>query len=69
MDFNEGKRSFVKRATENFPLDLGTWHELKVAKAVLDYTLKEPVSGKVGLWSKTDTMTEFSDFTVTPAAK
>ena len=35
----------------------------------LIYTLKEPVSGKVGLWSKTDSMTEFSDFTVTPAVK
>jgi hypothetical protein len=79
--FNEGKRSFVKRAPENFPLELGTWHELRVAvhgtqmqasldgKAVLDYTLKEPVSGKVGLWSKTDSMSEFTDFTVTPAAK
>jgi hypothetical protein len=79
--FNEGKRSFVKRAPENFPLELGTWHELKVAihgtqmvasldgKQVLDYTLKEPVSGKVGLWSKTDSMSEFADFTVTPAAK
>src|SRR5262245_65638715 len=79
--FNEGKRSFVKRATETFPLELGTWHELRIAvhgtqltgfldgKAVLDYTLKEPVSGKVGLWSKTDSMTEFSDFAVTPMAK
>ena len=79
--FNEGKRSFVKRAPENVPLELGTWHELKIAvhgtqlqgfldgKAMLDYTLKEPVSGKVGLWSKTDSMTEFADFTVTPAAR
>ena len=38
-------------------------------KLNLEYTLKEPVSGKVGLWSKTDSMTEFSDFTVTPEAK
>jgi hypothetical protein len=79
--FNEGKRSFVKRAPDNAPLELGTWHELKIAvhgtqlqgfldgKAMLEYTLKEPVTGKVGLWSKTDSMTEFSDFTVTPAAR
>jgi len=79
--FDNGKRSFVKRAPENVPLELGTWHELKIAvhgthltgfldgKALLEYALKEPVSGKVGLWSKTDSMTEFSDFTVTPAAK
>jgi hypothetical protein len=79
--FNSGKRSFVKRATENVPLELGTWHELKVAvhgtqlegyldgKRLLEHTLKAPVSGKVGLWSKTDSMSEFADFTVTPAAK
>lgn len=79
--FNNGKRSFVKRGIENVPLELGTWHEIKIAvhgtalegfldgKRLLDYTLKEPVSGKVGLWSKTDSMSEFADFTVTPAAK
>jgi len=79
--FNNGKRSFVKRANENVPLELGTWHEIKVVvhgaqlegwldgKHLLDYTLKAPVSGKVGLWSKTDSMSEFTDFTVTPAAK
>ncbi len=78
--FNNGKRTFVKRATGDFPLELGTWHELKIAvhgtaltgfldgKSVLDYTLKEPVSGKVGLWSKTDSMVEFKDFVVTPSA-
>jgi hypothetical protein len=79
--FNSGKRSFVKRGTENVPLELGTWHEIKIAvhgtqlegyldgKHLLDYTLKAPVSGKVGLWSKTDSMSEFADFTVTPSAK
>ena len=29
--FNDGKRSFVKRGTENYPLELGTWHELKTS--------------------------------------
>ncbi|HKW46406.1 MAG TPA: hypothetical protein VJN70_03145 [Gemmatimonadaceae bacterium] len=79
--FNGGKRSFVKRGTENIPLELGTWHEIKIAvhgtqiegyldgKHLLDYTLQSPVSGKVGLWSKTDSMSEFADFTVSPAAK
>jgi hypothetical protein len=79
--FLSGKRSFVKRADGEFPLELGTWHELKISvhgtalaasldgKHVLDYTLKEAVSGKVGLWSKTDSMVEFSDFTVTPMSK
>ena len=38
-------------------------------KHLLDYTLKAPVSGKVGLWSKTDSMSEFADFTVTSSPK
>jgi len=37
-------------------------------KLMLEHTLAEPVSGKVGVWSKTDSMTEFDDFTVTPSA-
>ena len=34
-------------------------------KLMLEHTLTEPVSGKIGVWSKTDSMTEFDDFTVT----
>ncbi|HET9982159.1 MAG TPA: hypothetical protein VFQ38_01165 [Longimicrobiales bacterium] len=79
--FNNGKRSFVKRGTENVPLELGTWHELKIAvhgtalaafldgRHLLDYTLAAPVAGKIGLWSKTDSMSEFQAFTVTPSAQ
>jgi hypothetical protein len=79
--FVSGKRSFVKRASENVPLELGTWHEIRIAvhgtkltgaldgKWILDYELKEPVAGKVGLWSKTDSMSEFDAFTVTAGAK
>ncbi|MEO8336334.1 MAG: hypothetical protein ABI664_15250 [bacterium] len=78
--FNNGVRKFVKRAPELVPLELGTWHTLKVAvqgtqlkgylddKPLLEYTLAEPVSGRVGVWSKTDSMIEFDDFTVTPGA-
>jgi hypothetical protein len=77
--FNNGKRQFVKRGTENVPLELGTWHTLKITvlgtqlqgfldgKMLLEYTLTEPVAGKVGVWSKTDSMVEFDDFSVTPA--
>jgi hypothetical protein len=79
--FNDGKRSFVKRGTENVPLELGTWHEIKIAvhgtqlegyldgKRLIEHTLKATVSGKVGLWSKTDSMSEFADFNVTPSDK
>ena len=79
--FNNGTRRFVKRGTENVPLELGTWHTLKIAvhgtqlqgfldgTLLLEHTLAEPISGKVGVWSKTDSMVEFDDFTVTPMAK
>lgn len=77
--FNSGTRRFVKRATEIVPLELGTWHTLKIAvhgtqlqgfldgKLLLEHVLTEPVSGKVGVWSKTDSMVEFDDFIVTPS--
>lgn len=79
--FNNGKRAFVKRAAELVPLELGGWHEIRMSvhgtqftatldgKATLEYTLKEPVSGKIGLWSKTDSMSEFDAFTVKPEKK
>jgi hypothetical protein len=79
--FNKGKRSFVKRGSENVPLAMNQWHDLKVAiqgtnlqaylngKPLLEYTLAEPVSGKVGVWSKTDSVSYFDDFTVTPASR
>jgi hypothetical protein len=79
--FNSGKRSFVKRGSENVPLELGTWHDMKVVvhgtqlqgyldgKLLLEHTLSEPVSGKVGLWSKTDSMSEFDSFMVSPEIK
>jgi hypothetical protein len=79
--FNKGKRSFVKRGFENMPLQMKQWYDMKIVvkgtqlegylngKKLLEYTLTEPVSGKVGLWSKTDSVSYFSDFTVSPAPK
>jgi len=79
--FNNGVRKFVKRAAETVPLEMGTWHTIKISvhgtalqgfldgKPLLDYTLPEAVSGKIGVWSKTDSMIEFDDFTVMPTAK
>jgi len=79
--FNNGVRKFVNRAPTLTPLELGTWHTLKISvhgtslkswlddKPMHDYTLSAPVSGKIGVWSKTDSMIEFDDFTVTPTAK
>jgi hypothetical protein len=77
--FNKGKRSFVKRGTEDMPLALKKWHAMKIAikgtklegylngKLLLEYTLAEPVSGKVGVWSKTDSVSYFDDYTVNTA--
>lgn len=79
--FNNGVRKFVNRAPTLTPLELGTWHTLKISvhgtslkswlddKPMHDYTLSAPVSGKIGVWSKTDSMIEFDDFTVTPSAR
>jgi hypothetical protein len=74
--FKNGKRSFVKKGTEEVHLKMGEWHRIKIAvagtqlrgflddKPLLEYTLAEPVSGKVGVWSKTDSVSQFDDFAV-----
>jgi hypothetical protein len=78
--FNKGKRSFVKKGSENMPLAMKQWHTMKIAiagtqlqgylngKLLLEYTLAEPVSGKIGVWSKTDSVSYFDDFVVTPGS-
>lgn len=74
--FETGKRSFVKKGTRDVPLKLGEWHRMKIAvdgtqlrgylddELLLEYTLPAPVEGKVGLWSKTDSVSQFADFAV-----
>src|ERR1044071_4344541 len=78
--FNKGKRSFVKRGTENVHLDWNQWASLKISvhgtslqaylndKLLLEYTLAAPVEGRIGVWSKTDSVSYFDDYTVTPTA-
>lgn len=70
-----GKRSPVKWV-RNTPTATRQWHDLKLAvkgtavkgyldgKLYLEETLKEPVTGKIGLWSKADSVVHFADFTV-----
>jgi hypothetical protein len=77
--FKSGKRSFVKKGTENVHLKMGEWHRMKIVvrgtelrgflddRELLQYTLPEPVSGKVGVWSKTDSVSQFDDYAVTSA--
>lgn len=79
--FFEGKRSFVVRAPEDVALPLNTWHTLKVVvkgnrlegwiddRRLLDYALPYTVNGKVGVWTKTDSVALFEDFTMRPAVE
>jgi hypothetical protein len=76
--FEKGKRSSVKWIRDT-PTPSRRWQDLKVrisgakvegyldGKLYLQHTLPEPVSGRVGLWSKADSHVYFDDFTVTPA--
>jgi hypothetical protein len=78
--FKNGKRSFVKRGEKEVPLKMKEWYSMKIAvhgakiegylngEHLLDYTWSEPVSGKIGYWSKTDSVAYFDNFTVLPAA-
>ena len=76
--FNKGTRKFVKKGPEDMPLPRKEWYAMKITvqgtklegylngKKLLDYTLPEAVTGKVGVWSKTDSVSLFDDFTVVP---
>ena len=76
--FERGRRSSVEWV-RNTPTATRQWHDLKVritgrkvesfldGKRYLEHTLPEPVSGRVGLWSKADSYVYFEDYTVTPA--
>src|SRR5499427_6630375 len=73
--FEKGRRSSVKWI-RNTPTATRQWHDLKVriagnkvegyldGKLYLQHTLPQPVSGKIGLWSKADSYMHFDDFTV-----
>jgi len=75
--FEKGKRSSVKWI-RNTPTPSRVWHDLKVridgtkvegyldGKLFLEHALPEPVSGRVGLWSKADSHVYFDGYTVTP---
>jgi hypothetical protein len=76
--FEKGKRSSVKWI-RNTPTTTREWHELKVriagtkvegyldGKPYLEHLLPEPVTGRIGLWSKADSHMYFDDYTVMPA--
>jgi hypothetical protein len=76
--FNKGTRKFVKKGSEDMPLQMKQWYTMKIViqgtklegylngKLLLNYTLAEPVTGKIGVWSKTDSVSYFDDYAVTP---
>jgi hypothetical protein len=76
--FEKGRRSSVKWIRDT-PTPTRQWHDLKVriagakiegyldGKRYLEHTWTEPVSGRIGLWSKADSHMYFDDYTVTPA--
>jgi hypothetical protein len=76
--FENGRRSQVKWIRDT-PTATREWHTLKVkitgpkvegyldGKLYLEHTLPEPVSGRVGLWSKADSFMYFDDFAVVQA--
>jgi laminin G domain protein len=76
--FENGKRSSVNWV-RNTPTATHQWHDLKVritgtkvqgyldGKLYLEHTLAQPVSGRIGLWSKADSHMYFADYTTTAA--
>jgi ABC-2 type transport system permease protein len=74
--FEKGRRSSVEWV-RNTPTATRQWHDLKVriegnkvegyldGKLYLRHTLPEPVSGKIGLWSKADSYMHFDEFAAT----
>ena len=76
--YEKGRRSSVKWI-RNTPTPAGQWHELKLTvtgskiegfldgKPTLSHDLGRPVSGRIGLWSKADSVVYFDDLRVDPA--
>ena len=76
----KGKRSSVKWV-RNTPSPSGQWLELKLTVVVnkvqgwlngvltLSHDLEKPVSGRIGLWSKADSVVYFDDFRVEQIAR
>jgi hypothetical protein len=76
--FERGKRSSVKWIRDT-PTPTRQWHDLKVrisgtkvegyldGKLYLEHVLPQPVTGRIGLWSKADSHMYFDAYTVTPS--
>lgn len=72
--FVDGDRKRILEGTGHRQLPLGTWHDLRVevrgstvrasvnGKLHLEHTLPAPVSGRVGFYTKRDSVTAFKTF-------
>ncbi len=80
--FAKGAREVIAHGEQHVQLPLGVWHELTVtitgARLVVsanngmlrfEHALPEAVDGRVGFWTKRDSVTQFKDVRVTPRAK
>lgn len=77
--FVNGDRKRVADGVDHVQLPLNTWHDLRVeisgknitasvnGKLRVEHTLPQPVSGRVGFWTKRDSITAFKGFTAVPA--
>lgn len=75
--FENGERTALQHGVLHEQLARGVWHTLEVTvtgrtivatvngKLTVSHTLPGPVSGRVGLWTKTDSVTAFRQFTAT----
>ena len=74
--FVDGDRKRILDGTEHLQLPLGAWHDLRVelrgstvrasvnGKLHIEHKLPAPVSGRVGFYTKRDSVTAFKDFSV-----
>jgi hypothetical protein len=79
--FKNGKRSFVKKNVHDVPLPMNEWHSIRLKftgkgqqmeaflddEKLIDYTFENGIAGKVGVWSKTDSVSAFDGYEVSPA--
>jgi hypothetical protein len=77
--FAGGTREVIAHGEQHVQLPLGVWHELAVTIAGsrlvavanngalrFEHALPEAVDGRVGFWTKRDSVTQFKDVRVTP---
>lgn len=76
--FVDGDRSRIVEGSDHLQLPLNEWHELRVEitgarivasvndKLRLEHVLPAPVSGRVGFWTKRDSITAFKGFSALP---